>query len=98
MCECFVQVRQIGKSADHGSWISPESAAPGLYEIRATADPDTPEFGTMNTWLALTSNRSWSEHRSGVGIDSATFKVEIRYNGGDIIAEASCTLTAEVDI
>ena len=82
-----------------GNWIEPTSFAPGLYEIRAvSASPDTPDGGTMDTWLALTSNRTWFENRTTVGIDSKTFNVELRLGSGAVLATAACTLTAEVTL
>lgn len=78
-----------------GLWVEPADFASGDYEIRATADPDTPDSGTMNTWLALSTVRVWSNSQNSPGATASTFKVEIRFNGS-IIAEASCTITATV--
>jgi hypothetical protein len=84
----------------NGQWIVPDSAAPGLYEIRATPNPDTPDAGTMNTWLALTLSRTWTENHVGgpPGDEVATFDIEIRRNGGAVIASTTVTLTARIVI
>ncbi len=101
----WLQFRNDGAVYDQdnskrGDWILPNGAAPDDYEIRAnSSSPDTPDSGTMDTWLALSSSRTWSESRSGVGIDSKTFTVDIRKgSSGDPLITRTCTLTADVDI
>ena len=82
-----------------GSWILPEDFAPGDYEIRAnSSSPDTPDAGTMDTWLALTSNRQWTESQSGFGNSNKTFTVDIRRSGGPVLATRNVNLVATVDI
>lgn len=81
-----------------GNWIDPAAAASSDWEIRVTANPDTPDAGVMNTWLAMSVNRTWTESRSGFGTDSKTMLVEFRKNGGAVRGSANFTLTADVDI
>lgn len=83
-------------AVDLGDWITPQGFAPGDYEIRATPNPDTPDAGTMNTWLALTSSRTWSETQSGVGTSAKTFQIEIRL-GTTVRFTGNVTLTANVE-
>lgn len=86
-----------------GQWYYPDIAGtPGTaYEIRATPAPDTPDGGTMNTWLALSSSRTWSEtNSSGTPSDETkVFTIEIRAAGsGTVIDSATVTLSAEIVI
>lgn len=83
--------------ASLGDWLTPSAAAHGGFEIRATANPDTPDAGTMNSWLALSSDRTWSEGQSGIGVSSKTFQVEIRDSEGNVQCTDDVDLTAEVD-
>lgn len=78
-----------------GTWFSPNIGTPGVgYEIRATPNPDTPDVGTMNTWLALSSTRTWSTSVSGA-IEQKVFDIEIRPTGGSVLASTTVTLYAE---
>ena len=82
-----------------GEWFIPPLATDGTgYEIRATPNPDTPDSGTMNTWLALTSTRTWTESRTGsVGADTKVFDIEIRSAGsGAVLASTTVTLKAQI--
>lgn len=82
-----------------GQWIHPDiGATDGTgYEIRATANPDTPDSGTMGTWLPLTSSNTWQETRTGLGSDTKVFDIEIRASSsGTILASTTVTLKAEV--
>lgn len=78
-----------------GQWYNPPGGSPGAaYEIRATPNPDTPDSGTMNTWLALSSTRTWSTSTSS-GQETKVFDIEIRPAGGSVIASTTVTLYAE---
>lgn len=82
-----------------GSWIFPNEKASSLWEIRASnGSPGNPDYGTMNTWLALSVNRSWANEELGIGSDSDSFDIELRYNGGAVVATATYTVNAEVDV
>ena len=54
------------------------------YYIRATTESgDLPDFGTMNTWLALTGGRTWYWEATGTFDSSAgTIKIEIATDSG----------------
>lgn len=86
-----------GVSIDQGDWISPKSAAPGSYEIRATlVSGDTPS-GTFNTWLPLTSNRTWALTKLGNFPDilQCQLTIEIRL-GSTVLDSTTVDLYAEV--
>jgi hypothetical protein len=52
---------------DEGDWITPKANAPSDYEARATLNSGTMTSGTTGSWLALTSNRSWTLTQATVG-------------------------------
>jgi hypothetical protein len=83
-------------SADIGDWIIPKASAPGTYEVRATLNSGTLTSGTTESWLALTSNRSWTLTRIIVGAaDTVDLTIEIRRGSGSVLASATVTLDAE---
>jgi hypothetical protein len=90
------QVTGFGTSS-LGNWIDDTSQA-GNYEVRATLVSGTLSSGTTGSYLALTSNRSWSVSRSSPGVKSCTFTIEIRKIGtADVLDSATVNLEAAVD-
>ena len=101
---CIVSFRADGAIWDQDGvtgdvWIDPAAASDGNYYIRAnSASPDTPESGTMDTWLQLNSTRSWSVSELGIGTDSRTFTVDLKYGAsGAVLATGTVTIVAWVD-
>ena len=85
-----------GGSVDEGDWIDPKASAPSDYEVQATLNSGTLTSGTTGSWLALTSNRSWSLQRVTVGAaDTVDLTIEIRKGSGATLASATVTLDAE---
>ena len=85
-----------GGSVDEGDWIDPKAAAPSDYEVQATLVGGTLSTGTTGSWLALTSNRSWTLQRVTVGVaDQVDLTIEIRKGSGAVLASATVTLDAE---
>jgi hypothetical protein len=86
-----------GGSVDEGDWIAPKANAPSDYECRVTLDSgDTPTTGTLNSWLALTSDRSWTLSVIASGNSAqCSLTVEIRKGSGPALASATVTLYAE---
>jgi hypothetical protein len=83
-------------SADIGDWISPKASAPSNYEVLATLNSGTLTSGTTGSWLALTSNRSWTLTRAIVGAaDTVNLTIQIRKGSGSTLASATVTLDAE---
>lgn len=92
---------QNHNSISLGEWHIPTGGSPGdAYEIRATANPDTPDIGTMNSWEPLSSNQIWTEnYAGGPGDETKVFDIEIRpAGGGSVIASTTVTLKAEIII
>lgn len=80
-----------------GDWISPTSLASGSYEIRATATSGTVSTGTVGSWLALSSTRTWTVSRGSVGSKACTLTIEIRTEGVTVYS-GSITLRATVTL
>jgi hypothetical protein len=79
------------------SWLL--SGAASSYEIMATLQGSTTLSSTGDTrgaWLALSTSRSWSYTKSGVGEDTASLLIQIRPTGGSPIA--SCTVNFDCTV
>jgi len=78
------------------NWITPTSAAPGSYVVRATLiSGDTPS-GTLGTWLSLSSNQVWSVITSPFVPDEKSCQLLIEIGvGTTAIDSATVTLYAE---
>ena len=86
----------VDGSLDAGDWISPKASAPSDYEVQATLVSGTLSTGTTGSWLALSSNRSWTLQRVTVGVATqVTLTIEIRKGSGAVLASATVTLDAE---
>jgi hypothetical protein len=92
----IVSVSSLLGSIDQGDWISPKALAPSDYEVRASIVSGSLTSGTTGSWLALTSNRTWTVSRDTVGTSTCVFTVEIRKGSGSTLASATITLEAEV--
>jgi hypothetical protein len=87
-----------GGSVDAGDWIDPKASAPSDYEVQATLNAGTLTVGSSATgsWLALTSDRSWSVRQTVIGVaDTGDLTIEIRKGSGAVLASATVTLDAE---
>ena len=81
---------------DEGDWITPKANAPSDYEVQATLNAGTLTSGTTGSWLALTSNRSWTLTQATVGAATQVdLTIEIRKGSGATLASATITLEAE---
>lgn len=73
------------------------SGAAGDYEVMATLQSgSSPTAGTMGSWLALSSDRTWSLTVGAGTEDHTTFLVEIRRASDGMILD-SATITINVD-
>lgn len=82
---------------DSYDWITP-TAGSTTYFVRATLIGGSFSTGTTGTWLALTSNRTWSVSQSGAGTQTAnaTFEIASDSGGTNVVASANIILTADV--
>ncbi len=87
-------------SGDH-LWFDPVTSNIGSsYWIRATLTAGTtPTTGTLNTWMQLSVNRSWSNLQSGAGTKSSTLLIEIATDpsGSNIVTSGTYTIIATVE-
>jgi hypothetical protein len=81
-------------------WFFPVATGIGSsYWVRATVTAGTFSSGTVDTWLALSSARSWSVIRNappGSKSCTATYEIASDSGGTTIVSSASITVTAEV--
>lgn len=87
---------QIDAATD---WIIPNGSASSLYEVRVTSV--TGSFSNAaaapNTWINLGSNREWNVIQVGEGSSTASFTLEIRYDGGAVLDSGTYFLTATIE-
>jgi hypothetical protein len=84
-----------GGTLSYGDWVTPTSAASD-FEIRATVVSGTVIGSATGSWLALSSDRSWSRRAIG-GFQEATITVEIRRASDSVVVDsADIYLYAEV--
>ena len=77
----FYYTQRAGSVISQGSWVDVPSKAPD-WEIRATLDSgDTPDTGTLSSWLPLTSLRTWTLSVSLPEFKSCTLTFEFRRAG-----------------
>jgi hypothetical protein len=87
---------QDGVNLD-AAWISAGYTV-GDYSIRVTVNSGTTPAGTIGSWLALSSARTWSltDAAGAAGTKTCSLKVEIRETAsGTILDTATYTLTAD---
>jgi len=80
-------------------WITPTSTGIGSsYEVRATMNSGVTPIGTFNSWIALSTARTWSLSRSTIGITTSSFTLQIRDTATDTVQDsAAIDFTVEVD-
>ena len=81
-------------------WANTAPNASTDYWIRATLDSGSnPSSGTMNTWLQLSSNRTWEWARGSVGVLTGVLQIEIASDSGgsNIVATGYYSGNAEVE-
>lgn len=80
---------------DTSDWLDPKDDAPDLYEIKCTVNSGSVLGDNTGAWLALTSDREWyrSDIASVGGALTADLTIEIRHDGGDVLASNTYTLS-----
>ena len=84
---------------DSYDWITPTTTA-STHFVRLTPTSGVFSGTTTGVWVALTTNAAWYVNQTGVGFSSASGTLAISTNSGgtNIVATASITLQAQVDI
>jgi hypothetical protein len=78
-------------------WTVAQSAPTDTYYIRLKESGDNPTGGdSTNTWLALTSDRTWTWTTSGVETLSNTAQVDIALDAAGAQIIANCTIFVTV--
>lgn len=62
------------------NWVSPTSVG-GNYEVYVTLTGDALYTGTINSWVALSLNPSWSIRSTGNQVKSTTLSFQVRKTG-----------------
>lgn len=64
------------------NWVVPSGGAPGnSHWVRATPTLGSVSSGTVNTWLSLSSNRTWTKAAT-IAEDEVTLTIEIATDSG----------------
>ena len=75
------------------------SGAASAYEVMADNVTGSFSSGTINTWLPLSSTRTWTRTRTLPGYSSAIARFRIRRaSDGIVLATATIQVEAEVEI
>lgn len=84
-----------GALISSGHWLSPVADI-DQYEIRATLSSGDTPTGTIGSWEALTTTRTWTLSTTTLdNTDSCVLLIEIRWTGNNVVQDsASYTLTA----
>jgi hypothetical protein len=84
---------------DSYDWLTPTATA-STHFVRLTPSSGTFSGTTTGVWVALTTNAAWFVNQTGVGFSSASGTLAISTNSGgtNIVATATITLQALVDI
>jgi len=86
-----------GTSPGANDWYTawPVTNIGNSYEVRITEITGTFGTGTVGSWVALTSTRTWTiTQPASFGTTAVTFDIEIRPNSGSVVSIARCTLSA----
>lgn len=93
-----LRITSTGGTSEIGAaeWIVPRAAAGSAYEARATLLSGSLSSGTTGSWLALSTNRTWTRDSTS-GVLTAQLLIEIRLaSSGTVLDTATITLEAEV--
>lgn len=82
---------QIDSSTD---WIRPTSEASSSHEIYCEVLTGSVTGDSTGTWLAMTADRSWSRSSTS-GLQTASIRLHIRYNGGSTLNSGDYSLEAD---
>lgn len=84
--------------APSGNWFSPTTTGVGgSYEIRWTTTSGSLDSGTAGSWLALSSNRTFSITQSTPGNKTCVGTVEIRDTATSTV-QTTCTVTLYAEV
>jgi hypothetical protein len=81
-------------------WVRPTGSAPGLYEVRYTSLTGDAVYAATtaeDVWHSL-SGGDWTieQRRTSIGTNDSIFLIQIRYNGGSVLASNTYELECDV--
>lgn len=82
-------------TVESGSWVVPTAAAPGAFTIRCHVNSGTnPTGSALDTDLALTSARSWSQGRATAGTTASNVTLTLK-NAGLTLKTSTLDISAQ---
>lgn len=82
-----------------GGYCNPLSVNSSLEARLTVQSGSNPTGSALSTWLALTTDRTWSISRGSVGLNSSVCLLELRDAVSGIVRDtATISFTAQVDI
>ena len=86
----------LSPNLTNDDWVNLETLPPELY-VNANVESGSMTGGTFNTWLAMSSTRTWWLYRSSPGFSTATvsFRVSTNSDGSEVIHNANVLFRAE---
>ena len=90
-------IKVTGGTTDLGDWVSPKGAAGGNYEAKSSVTSGSLSSDpSAGSWVALSSDLTWSRAQTTNGTSQAIFTLEIRRTGtSTTLASTTVTLNAE---
>lgn len=83
---------------NYEQWCTPATDG-GNFEVKATISSGTVSSGTTGSWLATSTNPTWTKQRATPGTSTVTLSMEVRAAGGSTVLDTwTVTLTATMQI
>lgn len=84
-----------GTYTSNQQWVTPTSAG-GNYEVNATVSSGITPTGTIGSWVATSTDPTWTITRAAVGLNQSVLSIEIRRTGSATVLDTwTVTLEAE---
>lgn len=84
-----------GTYTSNQQWVTPTSAG-GNYEVNATVSSGITPTGTIGSWVATSTDPTWTISRATVGVNQSILTIEIRRAGTTTVLDTwTVTLEAE---
>jgi len=86
----------LSPNLTNDDWVNLETLPPELY-VNANVESGSMTGGTFNTWLAMSSTRTWWLYQSSPGLSTATvsFRVSTNSDGSEVIHNANVSFQAQ---
>lgn len=87
-----------GTFTSNQQWVTPTSVG-GNYEVNASVTSGLTPTGTIGSWVATTTDPTWTITRATVGINTSVLSIQVRAVGTTTVLDTwSVTLEAERDV